>query len=193
MTQVHPFPWEATPTGPAAALAAGISAAVPAIATTRLRLRAPRIADFEVYAEISTSARGSYIGGPFTREEAWLDFTQLVAGWLLRGHGLWSLERPSDARAVGFVLLNHEFGDAEPELGFLLRADAEGQGYAFEAAQAARHFAFGILKWPSVVSYIDAGNARAIALAERLGATLDASASDADLCVYRHRASQGGK
>ena len=53
--------------------------------------------------------------------------------------------------------------------------------------QAARHFAFGILKWPSVVSYIDPANARSIALVERLGATLDTAASDADLLVYRHR------
>lgn len=190
MTEAPIFPWEAAPSGPAAALAAAVSAPVPGITTTRLRLRAPRIADFPAYAEITTGGRGLHIGGPFTREEAWLDFTQMVAGWLLRGYGAWAVERLSDGALQGFVLLNHEFGDAEPELGFLFRAGAEGKGYAFEAAQAARHFAFGILKWASVVSYVDAANDRSIRLAERLGAVRDAAASDEDLIVYRHVASQ---
>ncbi|MGL4281936.1 MAG: GNAT family N-acetyltransferase [Albidovulum sp.] len=191
MTRTASYPWEAAPTGPAAGLSAAVSAPIPAITTTRLRLRAPRIADFEGYAAITTSARGTYIGGPFTREEAWLDFSQLVAGWLLRGFGLWAVERLADAGLVGFVLLNHEFGDDEPELGFLLLAEAEGQGFGFEAAQAARHFAFGILRWPAVVSYIDAANARAISLAERMGAAVDPDLSDEDLLVYRHIAPGG--
>jgi RimJ/RimL family protein N-acetyltransferase len=191
MTRTTPYPWEAAPTGPAAGLASAVSAPIPAITTTRLRLRAPRIADFEAYAAITTSARGSFIGGPFTREEAWLDFSQLVSGWLLRGFGLWAVELLSDAALVGFVLLNHEFGDEEPELGFLFLAGAEGKGLAFEAAQAARHFGFGILKWPTVVSYIDAANTRAINLAERMGATVDAGLSGDDLLVYRHLAPGG--
>lgn len=193
MTRTATYPWEAAPAGPAASLAAAISAPIPAITTTRLRLRAPRIVDFEAYSAITTSARGAHIGGPFTREEAWLDFSQLVSGWLLRGFGLWAVERLADAGLVGFVLLNHEFGDEEPELGFLLLADAEGKGFAFEAAQAARHFAFGILKWTAVVSYIDAANARAISLAERMGATVDAALSGEDLLVYRHLAPGGAK
>jgi RimJ/RimL family protein N-acetyltransferase len=193
MTQAAPYPWETPSTGPAAGLATAITAPIPTIATTRLRLRAPRIADFEAYAAITTSSRGSLIGGPFTREEAWLDFSQLVAGWILRGFGLWSVETLAGESLVGFVMLNHEFGDDEPELGYLLLAEAEGKGYASEAAQAARHFAFGILKWPWVVSYIDPGNTRSIALVERMGATLDADASDADLLVYRHRSPGGAK
>ncbi len=193
MTQPVAYPWEAASTGPAAALASAITAPIPAISTTRLRLRAPRIADFDAYATITTSSRGSLIGGPFTREEAWLDFSQLVAGWALRGFGLWTVETLAGETLLGFVLLNHEFGDDERELGFLLLAEAEGKGYATEAAQAARHFAFGILKWSSVVSYIDPANARSIALVERLGATLDTAASDADLLVYRHLASGGAE
>jgi RimJ/RimL family protein N-acetyltransferase len=193
MTQAASYPWEVASSGPAAGLAAAICAPIPTISTTRLRLRAPRITDFDAYAAITTSSRGSLIGGPFTREEAWLDFSQLVAGWILRGFGLWSVEMLAGEALVGFVMLNHEFGDDEPELGYLLLAESEGKGFASEAAQAARHFAFGILKWPSVVSYIDPGNARSIALVERMGASLDTAASDADLLVYRHLASGGAK
>ena len=88
-------------------------------------------------------------------------------------------------------MLNHEFGDDEPELGYLLLAGAEGKGYASEAAQAAAALRLRHPQWPSVVSYIDPANARSIALVERLGATLDTAASDADLLVYRHLASGG--
>lgn len=193
MTEALSFPWEAAPSGASASLASGLASAVPAIVATRLRLRAPRIADFSAYAEITMSDRGRHIGGPFNREESWLDFTQGVAGWLLRGYGLWSVERTADEAVLGFVLLNHEFGDDEPELGFLFLAAHEGQGYATEAAQAARHFAFGILGWTTVVSYVDAENARSIRLAERLGAVLDADAGSEELLVFRHTRPQGAE
>jgi RimJ/RimL family protein N-acetyltransferase len=177
-------PWEAPPTGQAAALAASLTAAIPALRTPRLSLRAPRIGDFTAYAEITMSDRAKGIGGPFSREEAWLDFTQAVAGWLLRGFGLWTLEVAGDGAVAGFVLLNHEFGDEEPELGFLLLEAYEARGLAQEAAEAARAFAFGELGWASVVSYIDADNHRSRRLAERMGARHEADAQG--VCVYRH-------
>lgn len=183
--------WERPPAGPAAALAARIAAAIPELDTPRLRLRAPRIGDFEAYAAIATTARGVHIGGPMTREAAWLDFNQMVAGWLLRGHGLWSVERREDGALLGFVPLGFEYGDPEAELGFLFLAEAEGRGYAREAAEAARGFAFGRLGWTSVVSYVDPDNVRSVRLAGRLGARRDAATVDGAL-VFRHVAPEAG-
>ena len=106
-----------------------------------------------------------------SREDAWLDFAQMVAGWMLRGHGLWSVERRADGALIGFVPLGFEPGDREPELGFLFLAEAEGQGYAREAAEAARDFAFGASSAGApLVSYVAPENLRSIRLAERLGA-----------------------
>lgn len=178
-------PWEAAPTGPAAAIAGGVAAAVPELETARLRLRAPRLADFDAYARIAGSERGAFIGGPMTREAAFLDFAEMVAGWMLRGHGLWTVERRDDGALLGFLPLGFETGDPEAELGFLFLAEAEGRGYAREAAEAARGFAFDRLGWTTVVSFIDPGNARSIRLAERLGARLDPQTVDGAL-VYRH-------
>jgi len=65
----------------------------------------------------------------------------------------------------------------------------EGHGYAFEAAEQMRDFAFGKIGLKTAVSYIDRDNARSIRLAERLGANLDSKAKtpDNDPClVYRH-------
>jgi RimJ/RimL family protein N-acetyltransferase len=180
--------WEAAPGGAAAVAAERVAAAVPVLETARLRLRAPRISDFDAYAAIVCGPRGVHVGGPLDREEAWLDFAQMVAGWMLRGHGLWSVETRGDGHLVGFVPLNHEYGDPEAELGWLFVEAAEGQGYASEAARAARGFAFDRLGFATLVSYVAEGNARSERLARRLGAAPDAARHplDPEVRVFRH-------
>lgn len=181
------FPCETPPTGTAARLAACMSAAVPRLETDRLILRAPDLTDFDAYASIAASPRGQYLQIP-DREAAWLDFCQMVAGWALRGHGLWSVTARSDGRLLGFVVLGFEPGDPEPELGFMLTSDGEGRGFAREAAIAARRYAFARLGWTTLVSFVDERNDRSRHLAERLGAQLESRIADADgiTLVYRH-------
>lgn len=172
-------PWETPPEGQAAVARDRIAAALPRVATDRTILRAPYLEDFDTYAQIVGSDRGRFIGGPMKREEAWADFNQMIAGWVLRGAGLWTVESQEDGTTLGFVMLIHEHGDPEPELGFIFTKAAEGNGFALEAAQSARNNAFNALSWDTVVSYIDADNTRAIALARALGAEHD-PASDHD-------------
>jgi RimJ/RimL family protein N-acetyltransferase len=172
-------PWLTPPSGAQAVQAAAVAAAIPRIDTARLVLRAPRIEDFDGWAAIACTDRGRFIGGPYDREDAWLDFCQMCAGWLLRGAGLWSVDRRDTGALIGFVPLNHEWGDPEMELGFLFLPEGEGHGFAAEAAAAARDHAFGPLGMTTLVSYMDAANARALALAARLGAVRDAVAEAA--------------
>ena len=187
-------PHEIAATGPAAAFAARLQSVLPVLDTERLRLRAPRIEDFETYAAIGESERGRYLVDDNTdRDALWLDFAQMVACWLLRGHGVWTVETRADSKAIGFVLLGFEPGDHEPELGYLFLPEAEGHGFAAEAARAARAHAFDTLGLKTLVSTIDHDNARSIRLAERLGATRDAAAEAAHghaIQVYRHRAEE---
>ncbi len=183
------MPCETPSTGPAARMAARMQAMLPVLETPRLRLRAPRIEDFEHYAEITDGPRGAHILDDPTRENAWYDFTQMVAAWALHGFGLWTVQTRADDRVAGFVLLGFEPGDHEPELGYMFRTWAEGQGFAAEAAIAARDYGFATLKLASLVSTIDHGNTRSAKLAERLGATRDAAAEaahDNAILVYRH-------
>ncbi len=176
-------------TGPAAVFAEDLQSRLPVIETERLRLRAPRIEDFDAYAEIATGERGIHILEDQTREAAWLDFTQMVATWMLRGHGLWTVETRADTALAGFVLLGFEPGDHEPELGYMFLQAAEGKGYAFEAAEAARRYGTETLALPSLVSTIDPENTRSIRLAERLGGHRDPQAEAAHankIIVYRY-------
>lgn len=183
------YPWEAPATGTAAALSARLGAMVPRIETARLVLRAPELRDFEHYAEILMSDRARYMNGPFDRKGAWQDFTQYVAGWMLRGAGVWTVEDKAARTVMGFVSVAMEFGDREHELGYMLTAAAEGKGIATEAVAAARSFALDTHDLPSLVSYVDPDNTRSAAVAQRVGALRDAQAETAfaePVLVFRH-------
>jgi RimJ/RimL family protein N-acetyltransferase len=185
--------WLHAPTGPAAVLAAAVAATVPVIRTDRLILRAPTLADFPAYRDVFTTARARYMGGPFSAEDAFGDFCQGVAGWMLRGAGMWTLTLPDDDNALGWIYLWQEMGDPEPELGWVLTAAAEGKGYASEAARAVLPHAVKVFGRDGFVSYIDAANDRSARLAIALGARRDPKAEavmealgERDLHVYRH-------
>lgn len=183
MTPRHEMP---TP-GPATEIASVFQALVPLLTTERLILRAPRLSDFAAYREIVCTDRGAHIGGPMSREDSWFDFTGMMANWMLHGHGGWAVEDSTTLELLGFVVLGLEPGDHEVELGYIFRATAEGKGYASESAAAARQWAFGELRLPTLVSYVDRKNTRSIALAERLGAFDDTPADwDAEGIVFRH-------
>jgi RimJ/RimL family protein N-acetyltransferase len=161
---------EQAPTGIPSAVAANVAAQIPTLVSDALLLRAPTVEDFPLYADILCTERGQYMGGPLSRDDAWWDFVQLASGWMLHGHGGWSIVDVDSEELLGFVILGIEPGDAQIELGFLVSEQNEGLGIAFEAAQMAREFAFDTLNLSELASYIHKDNARSIALAERLGA-----------------------
>lgn len=166
-------PHETPIAGAAATFAATLSDRLPVLATARTRLRAPRLTDFDAWVEVLCGANSEQLGGPFTRDQAFAEFCASVSMWLLRGHGLWTVEALDGSDILGFVLLGFEPGDQEPELGYLFRTGAQGQGLAQEAASAARDHALKVLHLPGLVSYIAPENTRSQALARRLGARYD--------------------
>ena len=159
------------PEGRAAEAAVQHRAALPVLETARLTLRAPRLDDFSIWVEVYGEEEGGYLGGPLSDEDVWLSFTNYVSGWLLHGHGLFTVERSGEA--IGFVTLGLEWGDEEPEIGWLLPKRMQGQGYATEAAMAVRDYAVALYGPGKTVSYIHAENARSQAVAARLGAARD--------------------
>ncbi len=186
------FRFEAAPNAQGAELAARVADAIPTLETERLVLRAPQLSDFDTYAQIVASPRARYLT-VMSREDAWYDFAQMVAIWSLRGHGLWSVAAKADGQLLGFVVLGFEPEDPEPELGFIFTEEGEGHGYAFEAASAARGFAFEQLGWDTLASFIVKGNERSQRLAERLGAFVEREIVEEDgvTLVYRHLSADG--
>lgn len=172
------------------AMADAIRALVPVIETARLCLRAPSLADYPAYEAVFTSDRAVHVGGPFDAEASFNDFAQAVAGWMLLGSGAWTITEKGSDVALGWIYLWQEFGDPEPEFGWILTAEAEGRGIATEAARAVLPRAMALFGPGGVVSYIDPPNLASIRIAEKLGAQRDpvaeAALSDWGMLVYRH-------
>lgn len=182
-------PWD-IPVAPAAArFAETLRAALPELRTDRCILRAPRLEDAPLWVSLMVPDTDGHLGGPHTEAEAFAEFAAYMGNWLLRGHGPWTVTDHA-GRVLGFVLVGVEPGDQAPELGWLFLSEARGQGYATEAAAAARDHALNALGLPDLVSYIDPTNAASRRVAERLGARLDGTitdpGSDAWAEIWRH-------
>jgi RimJ/RimL family protein N-acetyltransferase len=163
---------------------------IPVLQTARLTLRGPRASDAPALAAFLESPRAAWIGGPYPATDApdWLMFQR--DRWATRGRGSWiAALREGDIPIGRIGLLDHD-GWPEPELGWFLFSGFEGQGYAYEAASAARAHADVTLGLPPLFSFIEPANLRSKALAERLGAVheRDVRFKDHDFRLYRHPA-----
>ncbi|HTT83048.1 MAG TPA: GNAT family N-acetyltransferase, partial [Rhizomicrobium sp.] len=88
------------------------------------------------------------------------------------GFCFWIVERSDDGALLGFCglkIANVGPVAGEIEIGWRLRADAWGQGYAYEAATASLAWAWRNLSCPRVIAYLAVGNVRSRRLMERLG------------------------
>jgi RimJ/RimL family protein N-acetyltransferase len=161
---------------------------IPTLVTDRLSLRPMRADDWPAYHRLMVSDRSVYMGGPFSEAVAWGMFCADHAQWCLFSCGALMIENRADAGCLGQVGINSGPLFPEFELGWFLYPEAEGQGFAHEAAVAMRIWSLRVRHIDTLVSYVDPGNRRSSRLAERLGARLDHDARrpDPSGLVYRH-------
>ncbi|MEA2517997.1 MAG: hypothetical protein QOF49_77, partial [Chloroflexota bacterium] len=132
--------------------------AIPRLTTERLLLRAFHDADREPFARLNADPGVmEFLGGPLDRAASDALVDRIGAHWRAEGHGLWAVERRSDAAFVGFVGLAKPAFDAVftpcVEVGWRLAADAWGHGFATEAARAALRFGFETLSLTEILSF----------------------------------------
>ena len=145
------------------------------IETGRTRLRQWREGDRETFSACcNTPAVMRWLGGVQSDEEQQALVARQLRLQAERGHCFWVIERREDDVLLGICGL--KIADApncpvpgEIEIGWRLREDAWGQGYAREAATAAMDFAFDKLGAPRVIALTCIGNAASWGLMERLG------------------------
>lgn len=162
---------------------------IPTIETERLRLRGYNMADYKQMVAFFATQRSQFVGGPQNSEEVWRWFSSDMGQWYLLGFGSLTFEDKVTGEFIGQVGLSFPDEYPECEIGWVMLEQFEGKGYAFEAATAARDYAFSNLGRETLVSYIDPDNARSIKLAERMGAIRDETALTprGEKClVYRH-------
>jgi RimJ/RimL family protein N-acetyltransferase len=147
------------------------------IETARLVLRDWRIEDTEPFLRLNTPDVMRWLGGVKKREVMeWVVRDRFMAWQESRGFTFWAVERKEDAELLGFCGLKIADDSGSPvegefEIGWRLRQDAWGRGYAKEAAIASLDHAFGPLGAERVVALTVEGNSASWGLMERLGMT----------------------
>ena len=143
--------------------------------TQRLRLRTWSEADKAEFVRTTNNpAVMRWLGGVQSEQSMAAGFERIDGYQRDFGHTLWVVERSSDDALLGFCGLKrvNSPGASCPgdfEIGWRLREDAWGQGFAKEAAIASLDLAFGRFGAPHVVALTVAGNAESQSLMKRLG------------------------
>ncbi|MDW3224519.1 MAG: GNAT family N-acetyltransferase [Paracoccaceae bacterium] len=162
---------------------------IPTITTDRLILRAPAQGDVAGFAAFYGSEAARFVGGPLRDFEVWRYTAEVLGHWQLRGFGRWMVERRDTPGAIGLIGLHAPLDWPEPEVGWMLWA-GNGQGYALEAALAARRYAYDTLGMTTLISSIDPANAASIRLATAMGAQRETKDFEhpvyGTMQVYRH-------
>ncbi|QIL02099.1 GNAT family N-acetyltransferase [Sphingomonas sinipercae] len=143
--------------------------------TERLRLRTWDDADLDAFIlHTNTPAVMRWLGGVWPREQQEAAYTRVKSYERDFGHTFWIVERKDDGALLGFCGLKRVNSGGAPnpgdfEIGWRLREDAWGHGYAKEAAIAAMDLAFDRYDAPFVVALTVDQNISSVGLMKRLG------------------------
>jgi RimJ/RimL family protein N-acetyltransferase len=147
------------------------------IETERLILRDWSEGDIGPFMDhTNTPAVMRWLGGVRSEAEQQQAIARIMRWQEERGFTFWAVERKADGALLGFCGLKLADTPGSPiegmhEIGWRLREDAWGQGYAREAAIASLDFAFDTVGAERVVAITFAPNEASWGLMERLGMT----------------------
>jgi RimJ/RimL family protein N-acetyltransferase len=144
------------------------------IASERLILRDWRESDWEPFFDgTNTPEVMRWLGGVMGAAKMAEARTRLETYASEHGHTFWVVERRADNAVLGFCGLkrSNQLGGPQGdfEVGWRLRRDAWGQGYAREAAVVTLDHAFTVCAAPHVLALTVADNQASWGLMERLG------------------------
>ena len=138
--------------------------------TKRLYLREITQADYAVIAKIlqDDDAMFAY-NGAFSDEEVARWFDNLMTQYQTRGFSLWAVVLKETNQVIGQCGLTLQQLEVETvtEIGYLFDRDYWHQGYAIEAAQACKVYAFNVLGIDRVYSLIRETNISSMNVAIR--------------------------
>ena len=142
--------------------------------TERLVLRGWREEDWPgFFTHTNTPAVMRWLGGVMDHEKQAAQRSRIEHCFAGNGHGFWAVERKADGALLGFCGLKRANQPGGPqgdhEIGWRLREDAWGQGFAREAALATRDYAFATLGAPHIIALTVQENAASWGLMERIG------------------------
>jgi RimJ/RimL family protein N-acetyltransferase len=142
------------------------------IETSRLLLRPLTIGDLDAMVELHAPAEVVRTMGSYDLAKARSRLEANERAWDERGYGLMAIVERASGRFLGRSGLKYWPQFDETEVGWVLRPDVWGHGFATEAGRACVDWAFQELPVPYLTAMILADNARSIQVAERLGMRL---------------------
>lgn len=160
-----------------------VSSPVPELAAARLTLRRWREDDRAPFAAMNADpVVMADLGGILDRGASDRKLDRFDNAFDNYGYGRWVVEGPldgADSCFLGYTGImpnrdDHPLGHHE-DLGWRLRREAWGHGYASEAARAALHDAFDRVGLTEVVAYTALDNLRSQAVMARVGLRRDSS------------------
>jgi len=149
---------------------------IPTLTTDRLLLRAFRADDLDAFAAMRANpevVRYLGTGRPSTPADVWRMMAGFLGQWALRGYGVWACERIDGGAFIGSVGIFHPLDWPEPEIIYSLDRPFWRQGFATEAAAAARNWLFEHFPLSRAASFIRPDNFASKRVAERLGAVYE--------------------
>jgi RimJ/RimL family protein N-acetyltransferase len=152
------------------------------LTTPRLRLRNWHMDDLDTFAAINADPDVMrWLGGPRDRATTLGNMTGAAYDLATRGYGKIAVERRADGALLGMCGLSHEhWYPDDVEIGWRIAPVHQMQGYATEAALAWMAHAFGALALPRLISIADVPNRASIRVMEKIGMTLDHTATLTD-------------
>jgi RimJ/RimL family protein N-acetyltransferase len=141
------------------------------IETARLLLRPMTPEDLDDFVVLHEDPEVTRFITAFDRAASERRLRETAEEWERRGHGIFAVETLADARFIGRASVKYWPQFEETELGWALRREAWGHGYATEAARALAGWAFERLEDEYLTAMIGPGNDRSLRVAERLGFT----------------------
>jgi RimJ/RimL family protein N-acetyltransferase len=137
--------------------------------TRRLRLRPVDAGDVDEMVALHEDPLVARFMG--VRDRDWYEarVEASTEEWEQRGHGLTAVLARGDGRFLGRTGFKYWPQFNETELGWVLRPEARGQGFATEAAGAVLRWGFERFAAPYFTAMIRPDNLASIAVAERLG------------------------
>lgn len=141
------------------------------IETRRLRLRPMEPGDLDQFVALHADPEVTEFVRPLDRAAAKERLDRDHGEWRERGHGLLAMLDLRNGAFLGRCGLKYWPQFDETEIGWVLRRDAWGQGYATEAGRACIEWGFSEFDVPYLTAMISPSNARSIRVAERLELT----------------------
>jgi RimJ/RimL family protein N-acetyltransferase len=138
------------------------------IETERLLLRPLVMEDVDDFFALHAQPEVAQFTTSFDREEARRRLEQVEREWASLGYGAMAVLERADGRYLGRCGLKHWPQFDETEIGWSLRREEWGRGYATEAARAVLEWGFGAFELPYVTAMIAPANERSLRVAQRL-------------------------